>query len=136
MDRLTQARRSWLMSRIKGRDTKPELEVRRTLHGLGYRFRLHVPTLPGKPDLAFPSRRKVIFVHGCYWHGHSCKYGLAQSKSNRSFWQDKLTNNKRRDRRVRRLLRLLGWQVLVVWECHIRKNNWKSRAVRFLERKG
>jgi DNA mismatch endonuclease, patch repair protein len=135
MDRLTPARRSWLMSRVRGRDTKPEMEIRRRLHALGYRFRLHASTLPGKPDLTFPSKRKIILVHGCYWHGHSCRYGLAQSKSRRCFWREKLLNNQRRDRRVRRKLRSLGWRVLIVWECDVKNKKWEPKAVRFLERK-
>lgn len=133
MDRLTRPHRSWLMSRIRGADTKPEMEIRRRLHALGYRFRLHARALPGKPDLTFPSRKKAIFIHGCYWHGHSCRYGRAQSKSNRAFWREKLMTNQRRDRRVRRKLRLLGWKTLVIWECHIKKNKWEQRAVGFLD---
>lgn len=133
MDRLTRARRSWLMARIRGAHTKPEIAVRKKLHALGYRFRLHAPALPGKPDLTFSSRKKAIFVHGCYWHGHNCKYGRRQSKSSRAFWQNKLLTNQRRDRRVQRKLRLLGWETLVIWECHVRENGWEPRAVRFLE---
>jgi DNA mismatch endonuclease, patch repair protein len=133
MDRLTPARRSWLMSRVKRKDTKPELAVRRTLHRFGYRFRLHVSNLPGRPDLVFPSRKKAIFVHGCYWHGHSCKYGNAQSKTNRSFWRAKLSANQIRDARTVRLLRHQGWKVLVIWECAIKRETWEYRALRFLD---
>lgn len=122
------------MSRIKGRDTKPELTVRRTLHRLGFRFRLHQRSLPGTPDLTFPARRAAMFVHGCYWHGHTCKYGLKQSKTNRSYWQPKLHANKRRDERTRRRLRRLGWEVLVIWECQVKAGTWEKRARRFLER--
>ena len=121
------------MSRIKGRDTKPEMAVRRTLHRLGYRFRLHDSRLPGRPDLVFPSRKKAIFVHGCYWHGHSCKYGRAQSKTNRSFWLEKLRGNRLRDARALRLLRRQGWGVLVVWECGVKKATWQTRVTRFLD---
>jgi DNA mismatch endonuclease (patch repair protein) len=121
------------MSRIRGRDTRPEMSVRRALHRLGYRFRLHLTKLPGKPDLVFPSRRKIIFVHGCYWHGHTCRYGLAQSMTNRTFWEEKLRQNKERDTRVVRALRRQGWKVLVVWECSIKSDTWQARAVRFLE---
>jgi DNA mismatch endonuclease (patch repair protein) len=132
MDRLTPARRSQLMSRIRGRDTKPEIEVRKQLHGLGYRYRLYVPTLPGKPDLTFPSRKKVIFVHGCYWHGHSCRFGLAQSKTNRVFWRAKIRDNQVRDARTTRRLRGLGWKVLVIWECEVKRASWLPRTLRFL----
>jgi DNA mismatch endonuclease, patch repair protein len=132
MDRLTPARRSWLMSRVKGRDTKPELIVRRTLHRFGYRFRLHASGLPGTPDLVFPSRRKAIFVHGCYWHGHTCKYGRAQSKTNRAFWGAKLHSNRLRDSRAARLLRAQGWQVLVIWECAIKRGDWDTPVTRFI----
>jgi len=120
------------MSRVRGRDTKPELFVRRSLHQAGYRFRLHVAGLPGKPDLCFPARGKIILVHGCYWHGHSCRYGLAQSKTNRRFWQAKLERNRRRDRKVIRRLRSLGWKVLVIWECQIKRGAWEGRATKFL----
>jgi DNA mismatch endonuclease (patch repair protein) len=133
MDRLTPVRRSWLMSRVKSRDTSPEMTVRKRLHGLGYRYRLHSRELPGKPDLVFPSRRKVVFVNGCYWHGHSCKYGKAQPKTNRAFWQEKLRRNIERDRRVRRLLRAAGWRSLVIWECQIKRDAWEARTVRFLD---
>jgi DNA mismatch endonuclease (patch repair protein) len=133
MDRLSPAKRSWLMSRVKGQDTKPELTVRQTLHRLGYRFRLHVSNLPGRPDLVFPSRKKAIFVHGCYWHGHSCKYGRAQPKTNRSFWRLKLSANRLRDSRTARLLRRQGWKMLVIWECAIKRNAWEYRALRFLD---
>lgn len=122
------------MSRVKGRDTTPELAVRRRLHALGYRYRLHDRRLPGKPDLAFARRKKVIFVHGCYWHGHSCKYGRAQSKSNRDFWRAKLKRNRTRDKQVVKALRNAGWQVLVIWECDVKQARWEARATRFLGR--
>jgi DNA mismatch endonuclease (patch repair protein) len=120
------------MSRIRGRDTKPELEVRKQLHRLGYRYRLHVSTLPGTPDLAFPSRKKAIFMHGCYWHGHTCKYGLAQSKTNKAFWRTKIRENQARDARAARLLRRLGWKVLIIWECEVKRASWRPRTIRFL----
>lgn len=132
MDRLTPERRSWLMSRVPSRNTKPELMVRSALHRMGYRFRLHVPALPGKPDLVFPRLRKIVFVHGCYWHGHSCRYGVAQSKSNVAFWKAKIYANRSRDRRTVRQLRQLGWDVLVIWECEIKNNSWLPGACLFL----
>jgi DNA mismatch endonuclease (patch repair protein) len=120
------------MSRIRSRDTEPEWAVRSTLHKAGYRFRLHDPRLPGKPDLVFPSRRKVVFVHGCYWHGHSCRWGRAQSKSNRAFWVTKLKNNRARDARTVRVLRRDGWGILVIWQCQIKNTDWLVRTQRFL----
>ena len=116
MDRISAERRSALMSRIRSKDTKPEMIVRRLLHGMGYRYLLHDTRLPGRPDLAFSSRRKVVFVHGCFWHGHACPRGFKPA-SNVSFWADKIERNKRRDRRQSRALSALGWEVLTVWEC-------------------
>src|SRR4051812_27987293 len=110
-DRLSPQRRSRLMSRIRGANTKPGMTVRRSLHGLGFRFKLHDTSLPGKPDLVLPRYRTVVLVHGCYWHGHRCRYGRAQSKSNLAYWTAKLIANKRRDRRVVAQLRRKGWKV-------------------------
>ncbi len=121
------------MSRIRSRDTKPELAVRSTLHRLGYRFRLHAASLTGKPDLVFPRLGKVILIHGCYWHGHTCRYGKAQSKSNLDFWRTKIRTNKARDAKTRKLLRKAGWQVLEIWECQIKRNAWLDRTQKFLE---
>ena len=132
MDRLTTLQRSNLMARVRSRDTKPELTVRRTLHQLGFRYSLHRKDLPGKPDLVFSSKRKIIFVHGCYWHGHSCKFGQAQSKSNVEFWQQKISTNKKRDSRVLRNLRKAGWSVAIIWECRIKKDIWLNRIISFL----
>jgi len=118
VDIITPTQRSALMARIRGRDTGPERSVRRLLHGLGYRFRLHVSDLPGRPDIAFRSRRIVIFVHGCFWHRHNC--GLAYSPKTRpEFWQTKFEQNVRRDKMVQRALKRAGWRVVVVWECEI-----------------
>jgi DNA mismatch endonuclease (patch repair protein) len=116
-DRISKEHRSWNMSRIRGKDTKPELAVRSMLHRMGYRFRLHVKDLPGKPDIVLPKYRTVIFVHGCFWHRHPrCKYAYAP-KSRARFWRWKLDENVNRDRKARRALRVLGWRVLTVWEC-------------------
>lgn len=134
MDRLSPTQRSHLMSRVRSRDTQPELTVRSALHRLGYRYVLHRKELPGTPDLVFLSRRKVIFVHGCYWHGHSCKYGQAQSKSNVDFWKAKIANNMQRDQRNVAELRRQGWSVMLVWECRIKKGNWLNAALKFLNR--
>ena len=111
--------RSRIMRAVKARDTGPELVVRRIAHGLGYRYRLHGIGLPGKPDLVFTSRKKVIFVHGCFWHGHDCPRGARMPKSNRDYWKKKITGNRSRDRRHCDLLNESGWEVLVVWECSL-----------------
>jgi len=113
-------KRSWIMSRVKGRDTKPEILVRSFVFRMGFRFRLHQRKLPGTPDIVLPRHRKVIFVHGCFWHGHK---GCSRSKrpsSNVRFWNNKLDANIRRDKRFRRQLRRMGWKSLVVWECETR----------------
>ena len=112
--------RSYNMSQIRGKDTKPELIVRSLVHRMGYRFRLHVKDLPGKPDLVLPRHQKVIFVHGCYWHMHRCRYGRVVPKTNTEFWQNKRQGNVDRDRRSLRKLRRLGWRPLVLWECWTR----------------
>ncbi|MBI5520462.1 MAG: DNA mismatch endonuclease Vsr [Desulfovibrio sp.] len=111
--------RSEIMGRIRSKDTKPELLVRRTLHRLGFRYRLHVKDLPGKPDLVFPSRRTVLFVQGCFWHGHDCKVGNRAPKTNQDYWREKIARNRNRD--VISAMRLVeaGWKVLVVWECEL-----------------
>ena len=117
MDRLTPEHRSWNMSRIKGRDTAPELAVRSVLHRLGFRFRLHRRDLPGRPDIVLVRLRTVIFVHGCFWHQHEgCRFAY-KPKSNAAFWLSKLAANVARDRINVRELKALGWTVLTVWEC-------------------
>jgi len=119
MDTVSRERRSALMSRIRGRDTKPEMAVRRTAHRLGFRFRLHRRDLPGTPDLVFPGLRKVVFVHGCYWHRHEgCRFAY-RPKSNAAFWNGKFAGNVTRDMRVRQELERLGWDVLTIWGCEI-----------------
>lgn len=110
------------MAAVHSEDTSPEMAVRKIVHGLGYRYRLHVRTLPGRPDLVFPARRKVIFVHGCFWHRHrKCRYATSP-KTRRRFWEAKFAANKARDRRVRRELRRMDWAVLAVWQCELRKS--------------
>ncbi len=116
----TAAQRSFNMSRIQGRDTAPEMRVRRYLHNLGFRYRLHAKELPGKPDLIFPRAKVAVFVHGCFWHMHSCKYGKPAPATNQSFWAEKRRGNVARDRKNRRLLRAEGWQVFEIWECRTR----------------
>lgn len=123
------------MSRVRSADTRPEMTVRSALHGLGYRYRLHMKGLPGTPDLVFPARQKVLFVHGCFWHGHSCRMGQASSKTHVEFWDNKIRQNMSRDRHTIAALRRLGWGVAVVWECQLKKRNgdkWLSRIARFL----
>ena len=119
MDRLSREARSELMSKIRGKNTKPELAVRSLVHRLGFRFRLHRKDLPGSPDLVFPSRKKVIFVHGCFWHYHSrCSHGRLP-KTRVAYWTDKFERNRNRDKRVKRKLEKLGWRVFIVWECEL-----------------
>lgn len=122
MDTMSRSERSERMSRVRGKDTKPELTVRRLIHGLGYRYRLHRRDLPGAPDLTFSSRRKVIFVHGCFWHRHpdpECRLAR-MPKSRQEFWKPKLEGNRVRDRRNEATLLDLGWGVMTVWECELR----------------
>ena len=119
VDTVTAQVRSRIMAQVKSKDTKPEMEVRRLLHGLGYRYRLHRKDLPGKPDLIFPSRRKVVFVHGCFWHGHADCDQARLPSSNRDYWQAKLEGNRERDRRNLALLQKDGWATMVVWECEL-----------------
>lgn len=120
------------MSRVRGRDTKPEMLVRRSAHGMGYRYRLHRRDLPGSPDLVFPSRRKVIFVHGCFWHRHldpDCKLARLP-KSKLDFWGPKLETNRERDERNVVLLEELGWDVLIIWECQTKNRGQLQARIR------
>ena len=118
-DTLSPRERSERMSRVRSTDTKPEMRVRRLVHGLGYRYRLHVRERPGTPDLVFPSRRAVIFVHGCFWHRHENCALARLPKSRLDFWRKKLESNTTRDAAQQERLRELGWRVLVVWECQL-----------------
>ena len=121
MDILTSDQRSKCMSRNPSKGTKPEIVVRRMTHRMGYRFRLHRKDLPGKPDLVFPARKKVIFVHGCFWHQHpNCRLA-SYPKSNQEYWIPKLQRNVERDLKHTDALEELGWQVLTIWECDVRK---------------
>lgn len=117
-DIMTPAQRSERMSRIRSRDTKPEMLVRSYLHGMGFRYRLHVRELPGSPDLVLPKYGTVVFVEGCFWHGHSCQKGRVPG-ANPSFWKAKVATNQARDRRNRRALARLVWRVIRVWECQL-----------------
>jgi DNA mismatch endonuclease (patch repair protein) len=120
MDTLSKRERSARMGLIKSKNTSPELVVRALVHKLGYRYRLHVSDLPGRPDLVFPGRRKVIFVHGCFWHRHNHCHLARLPKSRPEFWLPKLANNKARDAVNRRALTRLGWSSMVIWECELR----------------
>ncbi len=120
VDIISKEKRSWNMSRIKGKDTKPEMVVRSLLHKMGYRFRLHRKDLPGCPDIVFPKYKSVLFIHGCYWHRHKgCKYAY-DPKSRIDFWEKKFQGNVERDRKQQRELKKLGWKVIVIWECQIK----------------
>lgn len=119
MDIVTKEKRSEMMSRIRGKDTRPEKQVRSMLHGLGYRFRIHRRDLPGNPDIVLPKYRTVVFVHGCFWHQHrGCKYAY-KPKSRVEFWQKKFRENVERDKLKTKTLKKLGWRVVVVWECEL-----------------
>ncbi len=124
MDSLNPQERSERMGRVRAKDTKPEMVVRRLVHSLGYRYRLHSRVLPGHPDLVFPARRKVIFVHGCFWHRHGDDCPLTRTpKSRLEFWLPKFDQNAARDRANQAKLDVLGWSHLVVWECELRDQN-------------
>lgn len=128
-DILSAKDRSRHMSRIRAKNTKPEWHVRRLVFSLGYRYRLHQTTLPGRPDLVFPGRRKVIFVHGCFWHQHSYCKKSEIPKSNSAFWEKKLKNNFVRDQNNLNQLANLGWQSLVIWECEIRRSEGLGQKI-------
>lgn len=132
-DVFSSEKRSWIMSRVRGRDTKPEILVRSFIHRMGYRFRIHRRDLPGNPDIVLPRHGKVVFVHGCFWHGHK---GCPRSKrptSNEKFWNRKLNSNIERDKRFQKDLRRMGWKVLVVWQCETRRSEVLLRKLeRFL----
>jgi DNA mismatch endonuclease (patch repair protein) len=120
-DHVDKAKRSLIMAAVHSEDTGPEMAVRKIVHALGYRYRLHVAALPGCPDLVFPARSKVIFVHGCFWHRHNgCRYA-SSPKTNRVFWENKFAANVARDRRARRELKKMNWAVLTVWQCELKK---------------
>jgi DNA mismatch endonuclease (patch repair protein) len=135
VDVFTPAERSRVMAAVRSKNTTPELLVRRLVHRMGLRFRLHSKALPGSPDLVFPSRRRAIFVHGCFWHGHTCGRCRIPA-TNRGFWKKKLSANAERDRRALRRLRRLGWKVLVVWECQtvpLKRDRLTARLARFFD---
>lgn len=120
------------MRAVKSRDTTPEMLVRRAVTALGARYRLHRKDLPGAPDLAFPGRRKVIFVHGCFWHGHDCARGARMPKTNRDYWRAKIARNRARDEKNRLAYQAKGWEVLTIWECETKSSQLRARLRRFL----
>lgn len=122
-------KRSWIMSRVREKNTSPELKVRSLAHRLGFRFRLHRKDLPGTPDLVFPSRKKVIFVHGCFWHGHDCVRGKREPKTNTEYWVKKIRRNIERDAAHQSELKALGWDFLVIWECELGTPEIVSRKI-------
>jgi len=121
MDNLTKRQRSYCMSRIRSKDSQPELIVRKIIHSLGYRFRLHRRDLPGCPDIVLPRHMKIIFVHGCFWHKHNCRHGRVMPKTNKKYWQEKRKGNVERFKKNMTKLKRLGWKVLVIWECQTKK---------------
>lgn len=131
-DRVSEETRGFIMSSVRSKDTWPELAVRKLLHGLGYRYRLHKRELPGSPDIVFQKRKKVIFVHGCFWHGHLCRYGRLP-KSKIEYWESKIAKNQERDRMNIHKLGRLGWNVRVIWQCELKNiDSVGKRLIRFL----
>lgn len=134
MDVLSPKRRSEIMSRIRGKNTTPELIVRKLVYSMGYRYRLHYVKLPGKPDLVFPGRKKVIFVHGCFWHGHEGCRKAKLPKTKLDYWRPKLEENKQRDALKQEKLKELGWQILIIWQCELKEIELlKSNIMTFLD---
>jgi DNA mismatch endonuclease (patch repair protein) len=126
--------RSRMMSNIKSKDTKPELLIRKALHAKGYRYKLHTKDLPGKPDIVLPKHRAVVFIHGCFWHGHDCHL-FKWPKDNQEFWENKINTNKRNDSKHNTELQESGWRVMIVWECSIkgRKNIGLEQTIAALD---
>ncbi|MBI3452617.1 MAG: DNA mismatch endonuclease Vsr [Rhodospirillales bacterium] len=136
MDTRTPQKRSEIMSLVRNKNTKPELAVRRIAFRRGFRYRLHRGDLPGRPDLVFPSKQKVIFVHGCFWHSHSQCSKARPPKSRKNYWLPKLRQNRQRDTRNRAELRKLGWASLVIWQCQLKNEAAVIRKIeRFLDSK-
>ena len=143
-DRISRQRRSWNMSRIKGRDTRPELAVRKALYSRGYRYRIHYG-VDGNPDIAFPKTKLAIFIHGCFWHQHGCKHTY-RPRTRKKFWNEKLDRNMTRDTQITRRLHDKGWETVTIWACEIKNNSdgvieklrWSidSRAMGILSGKG
>lgn len=135
MDVFSREKRSQIMSRVSGKNTKPEIAVRSLLHNLGFRFRLYRKDLPGKPDITLPKYKKVIFVHGCFWHGHEDCPRSKRPLTNEEFWREKLDKNIERDKETLTALKELGWDVLTVWTCEVKDTNkLKTKLLSFLGR--
>lgn len=133
-DVLTPEQRSATMARVRGKDTGPEIRVRSIIHKMGYRYRLQGRNLPGNPDLVFKGRKKVIFIHGCFWHGHDCKAGAKRPKTNIDYWLPKLKRTKVRDAQNQIKLKKMGWDFLVLWECELKNEAAVAEKIRnFLE---
>jgi DNA mismatch endonuclease (patch repair protein) len=132
-DKISRDQRSRVMASIHSFNTTPEMLVRSLLHQMGFRFRVHRKDLPGRPDICLPKFRKVIFVHGCFWHGHTCVHGSRRPASNREYWDDKLDRNICRDADAVRALRKQGWTTLIVWECQLKSPKIRERLKRFLQ---
>lgn len=135
VDKFSKHKRSEIMSHIKSKNTKPEITVRKIIYSLGYRYRLHRKDLPGKPDLAFIKKKKVIFINGCFWHGHSGCKKSALPDTNYEFWNDKIKKNVNRDTLNYQRLKDMGWKYLVIWQCEIKNDNLeniKSNIIHFL----
>ena len=132
MDCLTKQQRGFLMSKIRGKDTKPEMAIRRLIWGHGFRYRLHDKSLPGRPDLVFPGKHKIVFVHGCFWHGHTCRKNKLP-KTNTDFWSEKISRNRSRDRSTIKKLQRRGWKVMVIWECQVNDPIVGRRLLKFLK---
>ena len=127
-DIFSQTKRSDIMSKISSKDTKPEILVRKFLFSKGFRYRINVKTLPGKPDIVLPKYKTIIFVNGCFWHGHNCKKGKLPS-SNTDFWKEKISNNKSRGAKNSDLLVKLGWKVIIIWQCEISKIDNRTKIL-------
>jgi len=134
MDNFSPEKRSWIMRQVRSKNTSPEIIVRSILHRMGYRFRLHRKDLPGNPDIVLPRFRKVIFVHGCFWHGHYCKRGQNRPKTRPDYWNKKIEKNIERNKNALDSLCLIGWKALVIWECELKdKEKLKNIIKSFLE---
>lgn len=134
MDVFSKGKRSQIMSRISGKDTKPEIVVRSLLHRMGYRFRLHKQSMPGRPDIILPKHKKVIFVHGCFWHGHKDCPRSKKPSTNVEFWNKKIDGNIERDKKNIKSLENLGWETLILWTCEIKNQDvLKHKLISFMD---
>lgn len=132
-DMFAPEKRSEIMKKVRGKDTELEMKVRRLVHGMGYRYRLHVGKLPGRPDLVFPALRKVVFIHGCFWHRHSCRAGNSTPTSRANYWLRKFERNQKRDAGNIKDLKRTGWRVLVIWECMTKDpKKLRTKLMRYL----